>query len=69
MKHVGTVVDRQITPFITYTYLPNNTKYVDFPFCLEYSYSIYRYYSDELPMKWKDFNKLTKGKYAKSQTK
>ena len=83
MKHMGIVEDRQITPFITYIYLPTNTKYVDFPFGINPSifsagspanssiadYQQKRYYSDECPMKWKNFNALTKGKYNESQIK
>ncbi len=47
-------------------YLPTNTKYVDFPFTEESDYQKCRYYTDERPMKYDDFNKLTKGKYNES---
>ena len=62
----GTIVDRLITPFVTYEHLPTQTKYVDFPLANKPSdYQQKRYYSDEIPMKLEDFNKITKNKFKK----
>ena len=48
--------DRLVTPYIIYTYLPTQEKYVNFPFAeKENKYQETRFYSDEVPLKLKDF--------------
>lgn len=77
-KHMGTVLDRFVTPYVKYTYLPDDNIYVDFPFGIMPSilpsgspsnptvedYQSKRYYTDERPMTYVDFKEMCKGHYC-----
>ena len=47
MKHMGLVIDKWVTSYVTEVHLPSGRKYVRFPFFEETEYQKTRYYKDD----------------------